>query len=406
MRIWRIGFRIFLMDGSLCTLLTGSTGYLGSLVAAAFLLEETGALVLPVRTHHSPESVLARIGLELQAHGHTLTPALLDRITILPLPAPDQLEPLREACTRHQVASILHCAGCADYFNVYNLDAGNQQLTRALLRLGQQLEVERFVFVSTAFSSGFQDEIIPETLHDLPGPDPTPYTRSKRETEALVASSGLPTLIVRPSVVIGDSRDGRYTGKRYGIYQLWQAAERFLCSSEYVPVIYGVAPRSPLPLVHQDAFVAGLFGAYHHLPPGSILHLVSDGAALPTVRDAWEMWLDRCSRPRETHYYPSLADVPIDQLNPLQQLWVEFTAVNIDIASRPWHFETTGINRLRERGVSIPDVTRETVAICLERFIAESARLPRFLDRYRVERDVVRQVFEHAPAPAKDRTPA
>jgi len=49
-------------------------------------------------------------------------------------------------------------------------------------------------------------------MHAGDGEDPTEYTRTKRNAEELVATSGVPYLILRPSIVIGDSRDGRYFG--------------------------------------------------------------------------------------------------------------------------------------------------------------------------------------------------
>ena len=93
-------------------------------------------------------------------------------------------------------------------------------------RLG--LDLERLYYLSTAFSCGYRSDRVPERLHPVPESDPTDYTWSKREAESILARSGVPFVIIRPSVVVGDSRDGRYSGKRYGVYQLWHAAERLM----------------------------------------------------------------------------------------------------------------------------------------------------------------------------------
>lgn len=59
-------------------------------------------------------------------------------------------------------------------------------------------------------------------------------------------------MILRPSIVVGHSRDGRYAGRAYGAYQLWTGLCRFLCD-EHREVIHAVAPDLPLNFVHQDA---------------------------------------------------------------------------------------------------------------------------------------------------------
>ena len=123
----------------------------------------------------------------------------------------------------------------------------------------------------------------------------TDYTWSKREAESILARSGVPFVIIRPSVVVGDSRDGRYSGKRYGVYQLWHAAER-LMGVQYPPVIYAVAPpKNRLHLLHQDAFQAGFLACYRHVPAGRFVHLVSREETLPTLRDLYHLWLGRCT---------------------------------------------------------------------------------------------------------------
>jgi hypothetical protein len=188
---------------------------------------------------------------------------------------------------------------------------------------------------------------------------------------------------VRPSVVVGDSKNGRYGGKRYGVYQLWHAAERFLCA-EYLDRIYAYVPHSPLYVIHQDAFQAGFLAAYRSLEPPAVFHLVSRESKLPWVRDLWDLWLGTCSRPKEVLYYDRLDDVPMEQLSRQQQLLLEFASVNVDIGARPWHFETTTLDGLRAHGLRFADATVETLRICQDRFIAESPRVQAFMEKYRI----------------------
>jgi len=171
---------------------------------------------------------------------------------------------------------------------------------------------------------------------------------------------------VRPSVVIGESRTGRYQGKRYGLYQLWYAAERLMCV-KYLPRIYAIAPRVRIPVIHQDAFQNGFLAAYRSPPPNGIFHLVSRDESLPTVRDIWDQWLLTVSRPREIYYFERWTTWPMEKLSRQQQLWVELTGVNLDISSRPWQFETTALDRQRRKGLSFADATADTIRVCQNR---------------------------------------
>jgi len=362
-------------------LVTGASGFLGSLVAAEALLESDATVVLPIRRQHTRESVLAPIAAELAAEGRPSRAAVLDRVVTLPLPDSPRIDELVPALERFDAVDILHCAGSLSYFNVKKLHEGNLDLTAAFLRLGAAVNVRRFVYLSTTYSSGFTDGPIAERLHDTSGTDPTDYTRTKREAEWLVAGSGLPWVIVRPSIVIGDSRDGRYAGKPYGVYQLWTAAVRYL-SGSFPPVLHVVAAEKPLNVLHQDAFKRAFWAAYRSLPDGTVLHVASDEANLPTMRDLWGLWMYTYGGPREVHLYDTLEQVPADQIDPQLRLLLDFTSVNNEIASVHWAFELEGLRRLRHGSLRFTDATIETVERVQQRFVAGSPDAQRFIEGY------------------------
>jgi nucleoside-diphosphate-sugar epimerase len=214
-------------------------------------------------------------------------------------------------------------------------------------------------------------------VHRFASVDPTEYTRSKREAEMLVANSGLSFLIVRPSVVIGDSRDGHYSGKAYGLYQYWTAYEKFL-SDRYRDEIHLIAPDVKLQVIHQDAFQASFLAAYRNLPRNLIVHLVSRQDTLPTIREVCQIWNAVCGRAHVVHYYNNLSEVPADGLDRRMRMWLEFTSVNGEIAAHSWHFQTTALEHLRAGGLKIRDATIGSINICQERFIAKSSRLQAF----------------------------
>jgi nucleoside-diphosphate-sugar epimerase len=378
------------------TLLTGSSGYVGRLLAAALLDDTDGKLVLPFRgDKHDAASIVAGVLDEVAKPGARAK--LEDRLLPVPWPAPESFGEMLPFLRRHGVDEVVHCAGSLSYFNQAKLRAGNLDLTRDLLGVGEQLGVRRFYYFSTAFSSGLVDGLVREELHPTPTSDPTEYTRSKRETEWLVGRSGVPYVVLRPSIVIGDSRDGRYVGKPFGLYQLWSAAERF-GAERYMPVVHAIAPRVPLQVLHQDALQAAFLSVRRHAADGSVVHLVSREEALPTVRDLWDMWLDAWARPREIYHYDRLADVPLDELDPFQRMLVEFAAANIEISTHAWHFEARVLADLRERGLQFRDATPATVALCQRYFMQQSTRIQAFLEKYRDKRSHQPRIIEASAA--------
>ena len=364
-------------------LITGATGFLGGLVAANALLRTGADLVLPLRDLAARDRVLETLQRELEAEGRAFTDAERQRLVFLELPPPARLGELEPRLRELGVVDVLHCAGCLSYFNLRKLEEGNIELTQALTELASALETRRFVFLSTAYSSGFTDASISESLHVEHGSDPTEYTRTKRDAEMIVAQSGLRWVIVRPSIVIGDSRDGRYAGKPYGVYQLWSAAERFW-KNVYPPVLRVVAADAPINFLHQDAFMAGFWGAYRKLPDGSVVHVVSRDDRLPTMRQLWKLWMEHHGGPREVHFYDRLDQVPDAEIDEHTRLWLEFTAVNSAIASVHWRFQRGHLEALRKDGLQFEDASLETLLCCQRRFVADNPKVARFVEEWRV----------------------
>ena len=365
-------------------LVTGASGFLGGLVAAALLVEEGRRLVLPIRATTPPADCLARIRLALRDLGVSDQNAddLLRLITVVELPSPDRLGDLDAVVAAAGVDEIVHCAGCVDYFDKRRLQLVNVELTSRFLEAARRWQLRRFVYVSTAYCSGYRTGSVPETLHPEPAPthEPTDYTRSKRVAEWRVADSGVPFLIIRPSIVVGDSRTGKYTGKNYGLYQMWRAIEGLLCR-EYSPVWYTVAPLAALNLVHQDAFQAAFVGMYRSAPPGTIAHLVSDHAMSPTLRDLCLLWAD-IYRPVEVHAYAHIDDVPLRSLPSRQRRFLELAAKNLEIATHPWVFETGVMDGLRAAGLVFADATLETITHCQARYVEGSSMIRQYTGQY------------------------
>lgn len=363
-------------------LLTGGSGYVGGLIASTLLIHEDVRIVAPVRKGVDRQRFLQPVSAEVRLAGHAFDEALASRIHLVELPERDRMGDLDAIVAELGVDEIIHSAGCLDYFNAGALENVNVELTRTFTEHARRWNVSRFIYISTAFSSGYVFRSISETLHTAPGKDPTDYTRTKRVAEEIVAASGLPYLILRPSIIIGDSRDGHYSGKQYGLYQLWAGMERLLCR-EWHPEMHVLAPRQPVQLVHQDAFQSAFLSAYRHLPDGTIMNIVSDPETLPDLRALWDLWLDACLRPGKTFYYERMADIPLREINGKQRALLALASVNLQIASHPWRYDTTSMETLRAKGMAFTDATRETVSLCQDLFVAESRLIQEFLDAHR-----------------------
>jgi nucleoside-diphosphate-sugar epimerase len=369
-------------------LLTGSTGYLGGLIAAALLERDDAELIVPIRAQYDAEGFWGPVRAEVVARTGVFSQELEERVHIVALPPLEAMHELAGVFETMAIDEIVHCAGCVDYFNKPMLEAVNVGFTRDLLALGTEYGVERFTYISSAFSSGYLEGTVPEALHPAAGSDPTDYTRTKREAERAVADSGLPYLILRPPIVIGDSVDGRYSGKRYGVYQFWAGMERLLFAEWHPEIHYVAPPGRPMPLLHQDAFQDAFMAAFKLLPAGSIFNMVPPNC--PHLRDVAYLWYADCMAPERIYYYDRLENVPLLEINRRQRAFLGVASTNIEIASHMWEFETGSTAWLREQGADWVETTLGTVAVCQARFKRQSTRIMNYVTNNKSR-------FERAP---------
>lgn len=195
-------------------LLTGASGVLGTV-----LLAELSACSLWVTAliHRCPCPAA-----DDQLCGDLTAPGLgLDRETYRAL--------------ARKVDAVVHCAAVTDFTSGPEAaHATNEAGTRAVAEFAADAGATLY-HVSTAFVA--RNELTRSRLgrdSGSAGARPEDYLDSKRAAEDVVRSSGLPAVIVRPSIVVGDSHTGKISAFQ-GLHSILQMLMR------------GMMPLVPLP---------------------------------------------------------------------------------------------------------------------------------------------------------------
>ncbi|TDM02122.1 NAD-dependent epimerase/dehydratase family protein [Macrococcus hajekii] len=101
----------------------------------------------------------------------------------------------------------------------------NLEGTRHALALAQVLNTKHFLYVSTAYTVG-QNEQAKEELHPLSTPVNNPYEESKLQAEHVVMQAPMKKSILRPAIIIGDSVTGAADSK-FTLYGFMKALKVF-----------------------------------------------------------------------------------------------------------------------------------------------------------------------------------
>ncbi len=194
-------------------LVTGATGFVGGALTLE-LLSQTGATILClVRSKHGMVSPQIRLQYSLaaaaRAYGRAnLIPDIERRCHAI---AGDILQPFcgNSAGLHATVSEVWHCAASLQFEDEYEsaIFAHNVHGTANVLHFASRLKAKTFNYISTAYVSGSRSGRILEDLPSLDTPTNNLYEKSKIQAEIMVAAaSGFHTRILRPSIVVGDSR--------------------------------------------------------------------------------------------------------------------------------------------------------------------------------------------------------
>ena len=197
---------------------------------------------------------------------------------------PDAFERLAGCCTH-----IIHCAGTVR-MNLALEDArqsavGSAEQILALARSMRKAGVlAKIDFVSTVGVAGRRPGTLPEEWLDRPPAFHNTYEQAKAEAEVLVRAAledeRLPITVHRPSMVVGDSRDGRVIH-----FQIFYFLCEFLSGKQTLG-LYPDFADFQLDLIPADV-VAGAILAASQDPStvGRIFHLCSGPALAPTIEE-------------------------------------------------------------------------------------------------------------------------
>jgi thioester reductase-like protein len=259
-------------------LLTGATGFVGMEVLERYL-ERTDRNVITLVRAANDEAARERVsavlrdlfGLRARRYERRVDAVAADLLS------PDLgLSAGRRGEIASRVADIVHVAASVSFaLPLEEARAINVEGTRQVLSLASLASerggLRRYAHVSTAYVAGTHAGRFLESDHDVAQAFRNSYEQSKFEAERLVRDAGLPTMILRPSIVVGDRNSG-WTSAFNVLYWPLRAFARGLYPA--VPAVRS----SPVDVVSIDYVADAIYslcqtgeavGQTYHLTAGS-----------------------------------------------------------------------------------------------------------------------------------------
>ena len=245
-------------------LITGATGFVGSALAARFLADGQSLLCLS-RNDESGERTRSAIQGAASGMSLQLKEDWRKRVRVVP----SRIDPALFGGT----SAVWNCAAEMGY-SFKNLPQSLKQNVEFSVELFQAVAKgapagARFFQISTAYTGAPTADAIPERLHSG-SPFWNAYQTSKWCAEHALSTAAsqqtsLPLTILRPGIVVGDSRSGWSPAKAFGLYQFcdWTQAAKdagasslpldmnpeirpaLVCIDEFIEAALAVSTRSP-----------------------------------------------------------------------------------------------------------------------------------------------------------------
>ncbi|MCL7754179.1 SDR family oxidoreductase [Polaribacter sp. Z022] len=217
-------------------LLTGGTGIVGSHIIFEWLhkaIVEKSVNHLFVIIRDSEKTAQERLIAILKDESRpeflnqfTLE-ACLEKITVI---SSDLASISKETLSKYQFDTVIHCAGSTNLLNTNDskekVHTQNYLVTQQLLNELPK-NVNRFLYISTAYSFGIQDNKVNDSIEDYTVTDfRNPYEQSKYESEKFVKETceklGIKSQILRPSIICGRLIDMPfYETPKFDVFYSW-----------------------------------------------------------------------------------------------------------------------------------------------------------------------------------------
>lgn len=276
-------------------LVTGAAGFLGGHFAL-WWRRHGGRIVALVRAE---DDAAARLRIQqrqtMSAEAYELAPPRDDASVIalagdLALPlcgvAPARLDGLRAAgidAVWHFAANLRFEHGRYDEVMTSNVDG-----TANALDLAVAVGARRFIYISTAYSCGAADGPVQEDLHPIASPFNNAYEESKCRAEHVVIARSpefeCPSVVLRPSIVVGPSVTWRPGGSEFGLYGLLNKVLRLRDVPPdrlSGPIMVQGNPAARLHLIPVDVLMRDCLDLdAAGFPGGPVYHLTSLGGPL------------------------------------------------------------------------------------------------------------------------------
>jgi long-chain acyl-CoA synthetase len=203
----------------MATLLTGGTGFLGMELLVRAVDRDASDTVCVIRADDDAHAARRLAGTLHTLYGDDVPPAATRRLVAVAgdLERPGLgLSPEATELVQRRVTRIVHSAASIsfdlplDEARAVNV-AGTEHVLAIAERLHAAGRLERHVHVSTAYVAGRHVGPVPEAGGPVDGTPRNTYEQTKREAELLVhaaAARGLPVVVARPSIVVGESGSG------------------------------------------------------------------------------------------------------------------------------------------------------------------------------------------------------
>jgi thioester reductase-like protein len=271
-------------------LLTGATGFVGREVLSRFLARGDRHIYALVRADNDHDAAA-----RLPAH---------ERLTAVAGDIEESGLGLSDGIGEHlrrDVGTVLHCAASVSFdLPLPESRRVNVEGTRHVLDFARSCRaLERLSYVSTAYVAGEPGRLFREDELAVGQRFRNAYEQSKFEAELALRSDGegLPLQILRPSIVVGDSRTGRTTAFNV----LYGPLKAFARGA--IPAI-PARREAPVDIVPVDYVADRVHELATHGPDGTF-HLVA-GRNATTVGRLLEMSSEQLGRSKPTVLPPRL----------------------------------------------------------------------------------------------------